>query len=740
VNELAHLLDALGREPDERMSVCHLNGNFHATIVPVSAAQQAADAHTGLDVWFGTQALHPRVTTGRGTAKDVIGIRALSCDLDVKPGGMPTMQAAGDVINTLSEMLGARPVAIVMSGHGLQPHWAVERDNNTDWPDETDHRHAAAMALWRRFGRLVKNVAQRHGGDADSVFDLARVMRCPGTLNCKDKTNPVRVLTVPSTGSPIALETIADTCTQYGIPEHDEDSEILGDVKAPAGDWTWATQTCQYVTRMISGWQNDNPPVRHPWLVAQATRLAVAHRLGCITQADHNIGMRIIADTFRRALTAAPARSETPSEVTDAFRWGIERAQVFSDDRARNELGSNGKPHTHGIAELTAFNPDLHSGTGTVTYPPAAGTDTTNILELRRAQLAQHYYEDLLARADAKKRYESEILARDFKPPVITTLREELLIPDAPVAYRVDKIMPTGANVLLTAKYKTGKTTTMGNLAKALVDGGSFLGKFPTAQLTAGRGVAIFNYELSRDQFRTWLREIGVINQDAIHMFNLRGIRLPLTQRWAQDKVIDWLGTRNISAWIVDPYARAMNGSGDENSNTDAGEFVAILDAIKEEACVDELVMPIHTGRATESGDRARGATRLNDWADVQWLLTRDADKNRFFSAEGRDVDVEEEMVTFDETTRELKMGGGDRNWVARRALAEKVISIVKENPGIKAGDLVSACKAKRENVLQARDEALYSHQIRTVEEGTSVLHYPSGLQPWIVKEGPENT
>jgi hypothetical protein len=76
-------------------------------------------------------------------------------------------------------------------------------------------------------------------------------------------------------------------------------------------------------------------------------------------------------------------------------------------------------------------------------------------------------------------------------------------------------------------------------------------------------------------------------------------------------------------------------GSGDENSNSDVGVFLDQLDIIKERAGVSNLILPVHTGRAQEQGiDRARGATRLDDWADVRWLLKKTED-GRFFQLTG---------------------------------------------------------------------------------------------------------
>jgi hypothetical protein len=84
VSDLAKLLDVLGRDPVERLSINRLDGGcFKSVIVPVgSAARWVPDP--AKDWWYGTAALHPRVASGRGYAKDVVGVREVSADLDVK--------------------------------------------------------------------------------------------------------------------------------------------------------------------------------------------------------------------------------------------------------------------------------------------------------------------------------------------------------------------------------------------------------------------------------------------------------------------------------------------------------------------------------------------------------------------------------------------------------------------------------------------------------------------------------
>jgi hypothetical protein len=42
-----------------------------------------------------------------------------------------------------------------------------------------------ARALIRRWGRLVTKTAKAHGATVDNVYELARMMRVPGTFNNK---------------------------------------------------------------------------------------------------------------------------------------------------------------------------------------------------------------------------------------------------------------------------------------------------------------------------------------------------------------------------------------------------------------------------------------------------------------------------------------------------------------------------------------------------------------------------
>ena len=268
--ELSGLLDALGRDPDERIAICHAEpgGPFTAESTTVEKAPDLAARYADLDCYFSTQPLHERVNgTSRGAERDVTGLRELYADLDVKTGGLPDYSSAAAVITDLSTMLGAAPVAVVGSGHGLQPHWAVERGEGTGWADDTDPAWSDARALLRRWGRLAARAAEAHGGRVDNVYDLSRVLRVPGTTNRKAEPKPTTAEFLH--GAPVSLGQLRECLDAYSVTEWGEDRERLGETVAPAGSWRYAGRTCGYVESMVAGWAADSPAARHFWLVGQ---------------------------------------------------------------------------------------------------------------------------------------------------------------------------------------------------------------------------------------------------------------------------------------------------------------------------------------------------------------------------------------------------------------------------------------------------------------------------------------
>ena len=209
-------------------------------------------------------------------------------------------------------IIGVTPVILAESGHGLQPQWAIEDGHITE-TFTTVH----ANVLLARWGELVHGVAKRFGGGVDSVFEAARVLRTPGSINHKVWDAPVPVTLAPiAVGAPITVADLRERLDEF-VPEADRHRERArsrpagdGTVTSEPGGWQWADRTCGYATTVLAGWAKDKPHGRHPWLVSQLVRLDAMHRYGCLTEIDHRVGFEILTARFAElCATVSPVRA-----------------------------------------------------------------------------------------------------------------------------------------------------------------------------------------------------------------------------------------------------------------------------------------------------------------------------------------------------------------------------------------------------------------------------------------------
>lgn len=228
------------------------------------------------------------------------------------------------------------------------------------------------------------------------------------------------------------------------------------------------------------------------------------------------------------------------------------------------------------------------------------------------------------------------------EPPTTLAGPEYLAVPDEQEPWTVADLLQTGGNALLAAAYKVGKTTLLLNMMKAACDGDRFLDRFDV-HLAPGRRVGFWNYELSPAQMRRWVKRLGIAAADRFAVLDLRGHNMRLGDPTINAWGIEWLQRWDVDLWIVDPFARSYGGQS-ENDNTEVARWTDALDAIKQQAGVGACVVGAHFGRQEfeDGGEHVRGATRLDDWADARWIMTRDAQEERFFKATGRDVEVRE--------------------------------------------------------------------------------------------------
>jgi P4 family phage/plasmid primase-like protien len=335
----SELLSRLGRTEDDMVTICYQSAvqKFSAKTIKVSSAESTVSALTSLgnNVWF---EINPSNVTGRATAKDITGLAAFYIDIDYKDSGAGSIKQARELIEVLTDLIGVAPSAVVYSGHGIQPYWAI------DDPDG-EFDLALAQGVLNRWGAFCRFVAGSLGVKLDSVFDVPRIFRAPGSLNMKDPENPVDVVaTFPETWRPVSIDEINDVLIAHGVTSEmnmPDDFELV----SASSEWNFAAHDCQFTPTLYAGVRptNQPPKSRHGWLLQQLVLLNGAHRNGCLTEATAQDLLTHINARFNEYLKLAPAREPNIGEVRGANQWAVARVESFTDAKLAQEM----RQHVH---------------------------------------------------------------------------------------------------------------------------------------------------------------------------------------------------------------------------------------------------------------------------------------------------------------------------------------------------------------------------------------------------------
>lgn len=295
--------------------------------------------------------------------------------------------------------------------------------------------------------------------------------------------------------------------------------------------------------------------------------------------------------------------------------------------------------------------------------------------------------EKAVLRLQAQKAARKIVAAEAFAPfSFPDDFEYEMEEPDPEVWWTLEGLHTKGANSIIIAGFKTGKTTMMHNLIRSLVDGEPFLGEHAVRKID-GR-VLYLNFEVEASLAKRDLRKFGFKRPKRFTHWPLRGRTFDVMD----DSVADWFVTElkrlEIEVLIVDPFSGAYHG--EENSNSEQTAFTKRLDEIKFRAEVTDLFMPVHTGRgeADHGAERARGGTKLDDWADHRWILTKLRDSNvRYFRAEGRGgMEFEKERaLEWDAATGALaynRLVTGTRKSATDDRIREDVLTHIRSHAG----------------------------------------------------------
>jgi hypothetical protein len=303
--------------------------------------------------------------------------------------------------------------------------------------------------------------------------------------------------------------------------------------------------------------------------------------------------------------------------------------------------------------------------------------------EIRRRRVDDET-DRLRIRRAARRRVDAEDRPPVRKPEVLT-LRQRLARPRPPVQFRISGWQPAGSRVMLSAQYKAGKTTLIGNLGRSLLDGDPWLGTYEVDPV-AGT-VAVLDTEMSAHALDAWYADIKIRADDRVIPISLRGnaaafdiIDDRTRAQWAA-----MLSAQGCAYLVLDPLRPVLDALGLDEWR-DAGRFLTAFDALLAEAGIGEALVAHHMGH---TGERSRGDSRLRDWPDVEWRLVRaddDPSSPRYIAAYGRDVEITESRLTYDPASRRLAIGGGSRKDAAAEAALDDIVKRLSPDDPAQSG------------------------------------------------------
>ncbi len=286
----------------------------------------------GANIWASYNTTTERGRGKRGGVHEVDRLHAFVADLDFKDGAFGGPDEAVAYLEKVSEILGL-PTALVFSGGGFHPVWAVAQDEDAHL--ETVVERVAANDVYKRMGAVLQSLAPE-GVTLDSTFTIDRVWRLVGSLNYKSDP-PVQVVAWRIEGAqPVSMATLRAVVDAHA-PEAPAPVEDL-----PETEVRDAGTVCGYVQRMVTGWATDLPSRdRHGWLVSQATRLVAAVHAGCLPADLFEAARQRLVERFEELVGG---ERPTAAEVTRAFEHADKRAEGRSPaQHLHEELGG----HTH---------------------------------------------------------------------------------------------------------------------------------------------------------------------------------------------------------------------------------------------------------------------------------------------------------------------------------------------------------------------------------------------------------
>lgn len=195
------------------------------------------DAVKGQDIYFGvcpmrkpepylcTKKSDPRygkMIVGRGRVEDVTALTCLWVDIDIESAEghkgakrrARDLEHALDVVRTIGMHGILKPSILVNSGGGLHAYWTLKEA----WVFGEDGTREEADMMLLRWKSFCMGISSGMGVDLDAVFDMARILRVPGTVNRK-YSPPRKVECLDIDGETMSIDDCMKAARHYNLDE-----------------------------------------------------------------------------------------------------------------------------------------------------------------------------------------------------------------------------------------------------------------------------------------------------------------------------------------------------------------------------------------------------------------------------------------------------------------------------------------------------------------------------------------
>ena len=321
-------------------------GVLFAPSIDAAAAWAIARDGEGLDAYLQAGAIGSQrageISSGtgmkRGKSSDVTHVPGFYVDLDVGAGKFSSIKRAVEFAST---KLPIPPTMLVGSGGGVHAWWLfVEPDELAG--DKDTRRAEARLHGW---SLVCRHEAGRNGDvRIDSVWDLARIGRIPGTSNRKlDKPRSVVLISddgprlQPSDLDPYAVEPTRATAGQQATIDKLGPIVVNPEADVPAGRFS---ALCENLPEFRRTWDHDRRDLRDQSNSGYDQSLAnVAAMAGWTPQevADLIVSHRRRWQSASTSHKRDPLKTRNPgyyvSTIARAFEWAERERDKVRKDR-----------------------------------------------------------------------------------------------------------------------------------------------------------------------------------------------------------------------------------------------------------------------------------------------------------------------------------------------------------------------------------------------------------------------